>query len=281
MDYLKRYEAGEHKAWDDLVTLAPEKASSSEFHDECNAVAEAIMVRVRSNLDALRSTLISAGASIGPEGSPLTPEAFKVLTDKFGPLPISFEVFCRTVGSVALTPGKTRAAQKDFVSSLFEGLGIFPKTDYKEPYYGEVTLESDGISLAALTPLRVQLYSAADISAYIEGCETSHECEDGEPFDFPFCADFFGGTPYAVELPPPTPEDQVDPIVQGYRYSLTFVNYLRHHFKWGGFPGLDVCEQKDDDIDLNLRAGFKNVKGDWRAAYQRLLSKLRKDLIEF
>ncbi len=275
MDYLKRYEAGEHKVWDELVSLAPEQLTSSDFHDECNAVAEAIMVRVRSNLDTLRSTMISAGATIEPEGSPLTAEAFQVLTDKFGPLPISFEVFCRTIGSIALTPAKTKAAQKNFVTSLFEGVGIFPKAEY------DVTLESDGISLAALTPLRVQLFSAADIGAYIEEYETSDECEDGEPFDLPFCADFFGGTPYAVELPPPTPEDKIDPVVQGYRYSLSFVNYLRHHFKWGGFPGLDVCEQKDDDIDLNLRVGFKNVKGDWRSAYQRLLLKLRKDLVEF
>lgn len=281
MDYLKRYQIGEYKAWDELVSLAPEKLNSSEFHEECNAVAEAIMDRVRGNLDALRSTLISAGASIAPVGPPLTPEAFQVLTDRFGPLPISFAVFCRTIGAVALTPARTRAAQKNFAIGLFEGLGIFPKTDYKETCYGEVTLESDGISLSALTPLRVQLFSATDISLHIEEFETSYECEAGEPLDFPFCADFFGGTPYAIELPPPTPEDKVDPIVQGYRYSLSFVNYLRHYFKWGGFPGLDVCEQRDDDIDLNLRSGFKNVKGDWRPAYQRLLLKLRKNLIEF
>ena len=281
MDYLKRYQAGEYKAWDELVSLAPEKLSSLEFREECNAVAEAIMDRVRNNLDAIRLTLISTGASIAPEGPPLTPEAFQILTERFGPLPISFAVFCRTIGAVALTPANTRAAQKTFAIGLFESLGIFPKTDYQEPYYGEVTLESEGISLAALTPLRVQLFSAADLIADIEAYETSFECEDGEPFDLPFCADFFGGMPCSVELPPATPEDQVDPIVQGYRYSLSFVNYLRHHFRWGGFPGLDVCEQNDDDIDLNLRAGFKNVKGDWRAAYQRTLSKLRKDLVEF
>lgn len=287
MDYLKRYQNGEHKVWDELVTLAPEKVSSSDFHGECNAVAEAIMVRVRSNIDALRSTLISAGASIGAEGTVWTPEALQLLTDKFGPLPISFEVFCRRIGSVALTPSKTRIAEKSFVIGLFEGLGIFPKTEYQKPYYGEVTLEADGISLITLDPLRVEVFSATDLKLYLDEYETSYECEDGDPFDLPLCADFLhkqdisGGTPYAVELPPPTPEDKIDPIVQGYRYSLSFVNYLRHYFKWGGFPGLDVCELKDDDIDLNLRAGFKNVKGDWRAAYQRLLSKLRKDIVEF
>ncbi len=150
MDYLKRYQNGEHKAWDELVSLAPDKVGSSEFHGECNAVAEAIMDRVRSNVDAVRSTLISAGASIGPEGCPLTPEAFQVLTDKFGALPISFEVFYRKIGSIALTPAKTRPAQKNFAFSLFEGLGIFPKTEDQEPHYGNVTLESDGISLPAL-----------------------------------------------------------------------------------------------------------------------------------
>lgn len=279
MIYLERYKSGDFKAWDELVSRAPENVNSSEFLDECNAVAEAIMVRVSSNLHTLRTTLTSAGASIAPECPPLTQEAFQVLTDRFGPLPISFAVFCRTIGAIALTPAKTRAAQKNFAIDLFEGLGIFPKTGYQEPYYGEVTLESEGISLAALTPFRVQLFSAADVRAYIEGYETN--CESEEPFDFPFCADFFGGVPCAVELPPPTPEDQIDPIVQGYRYSLTFVNYLRHYFKWGGFPGLDACEKNDADIELNLRAGFKNVKGDWRAAYQRLLSKLCKDLIEF
>lgn len=287
MDYLKRYQHGDYKAWDDLVNLAPEKLSSSEYHDECNKVAEAIMVRVRENLDALRSTLISSGASIGPQGSPWKPETLQILSDRFGPLPISLDVFYRKIGSIALTPSKTRIAEKSFVIGVFESLGLSPKTEYRKPYYGEVTLETDRVSLIALDPLKLEVYSTTDLEFCLDEYETSYECEDGDPFDFPLCPDFLhkqdfsGGTPYAVELPPPTPEDRIDPILQGYRYSLSFVNYLRHCFEWGGFPGLDFCEQKDDEIEINWRAGFKNVKGDWRSAYQRLLLKLRKNLIEF
>jgi hypothetical protein len=66
------------------------------------------------------------------------------------------------------------------------------------------------------------------------------------------------------------------------RNKLSFVNYLRYGFKWGGFPGLDVCEvENDKDIDLNWRMGFENVKGPWRPAYRRVLAELRKGVVEF
>jgi hypothetical protein len=287
MDYLKRYQNGEFKAWDELVSMVAENPSSAELFEECIAVAEVLMARANTNVDTIRSTLISAGASIEPKGSPCPTETLQLLTSRFGPLPISLDVFYRKIGAVSLTPSKTRSVEKSFVFSLFEVLGRSPKTEYRKPYYGEVTLETDGVSLMSLDPLKIEVFTATDLGLYINEYEASHECEAGNTFDLPLCPDFLhkqdisGGTPYAIELPSPTPEDNVDPIVQGYRYSLSFVNYLRHCFQWGGFPGLDVCERKDDEIGINWRIGFENVKGDWRAAYRRVLSQLRKDLIEF
>lgn len=49
----------------------------------------------------------------------------------------------------------------------------------------------------------------------------------------------------------------------------------------GGFPGLDILELKDDEIDLNWRIGYEDVEGPWHPAYQRLLQSLREGLVEF
>lgn len=258
MDYLTRYQNGEYKVWDELVNLAPQKLSSSDLYEECIAVAEAIMARVNANTNTLRQILISAGARIAKEGTPLNPQDYKYLTDKFGPLPLALDVFYRTLGSLDLTPAR----------------------DYN---YGEVSLEEDGIWLIALDPLQVE--SATNFEFLVE--EYIEQDEDDEPFELSFCPDFLhkqdisGGMPYSIQLPPATPQDALDPPVLWERHELTFVNYLRYCFRWGGFPGLDILELKDDEIDLNWKIGYEDVEGPWRPAYQRLLLKLRKDLVEF
>jgi len=259
LDYLKRYEAGEHNAWDELVGLAPDVLSKPEFHAQAIAVAEALMARVRSNVDILRNTLIAAGASVGERGTRLTANDLEFLTDRFGPLPLILDVFYQTIGSIILTP----------------------KDDYD---YGGVTLEDvDGVSLIALDPLEIE--PASEFKWLLDEYE---ETPDDGPFELYLCPDFLhkqnisGGMPYSVQLPSATPQDALDPKVLWERHELSFVNYLRHCFKWGGFPGLDVCEVDDDkDIDRNWRIGFEHVRGPWRSAFRRLLLELRKDLLEF
>ena len=47
-------------------------------------------------------------------------------------------------------------------------------------------------------------------------------------------ADIGGGSPYSVFLP----EHHADPLFFGDDFSQRFTDYLRHSFRWGGFPGL-------------------------------------------
>lgn len=258
MDYLKRYQNGIFSAWDELVQQAPQFSNSPDYNEQAIALAEEIMVRVNSNLEHLRATLINSGASIGPKGVPSSANDFQFLTKEFGPLPLAIEIFYEKVGSINLTP----------------------KSDYS---YGKVNLEKiDGVSLLALDPL--QVFSATDLRWSIDEYKNGDKVDSFQLYlcpDFLHKQDISGGLPYSIELPPKTPEAIIDPVVQGERHSLTFINYLRYCFKWAGFPGLDVCEQKDEEININWRLGYKKVKGNWRSAYQRLLLELRKGLVEF
>ena len=259
MNYLQRYEAGEYRVWDELVESASEMSSNPELKAQTVAVAEALMTRVRTNVNTLRNTLITAGASLAEPGKPLEPTEFAFLTERFGPLPLALDVFYRTIGSISFAPAE----------------------DYD---YGTVTLEqTDGVSLIALDPLIVEPASIFDFLV-----EEFDDNDADEPFELYLCADFLhkqnisGGMPYSIQLPPNSPQDTVDPSVLWERNDLSFVSYLRYCFKWGGFPGLDVCESDDDSaIDLNWRIGFEEVRGPWRPAYQRLVGALREDLIEF
>ncbi len=54
MNYLQRYEAGEYRVWDELVESASEMSSNPELKAQTVAVAEALMTRVRTNVNALR-----------------------------------------------------------------------------------------------------------------------------------------------------------------------------------------------------------------------------------
>ncbi len=262
LSYLKRYESGEYGAWDELVSLAPQVLTDSDLRTETEAVAEALMWRVRKNAAVLRETLIASGALIADETAPLTADDLKFLTEKFGPLPLSLDVFYRTTGSIKLTP----------------------KADYN--YGDDVTLErADGVSLIALDPLQVE--SASELTWLVEECSDDPDY----PFDyfnFYLSPDYLhkqnisGGMSYSVQLPPPTAQEALDPMVRFERNELSFVNYLRYCFSWGGFPGLDVCEHADDnDIPLNWQIGFYAVERPWRPACQRLRDSLIKGLVDF
>ncbi|CAN5685476.1 hypothetical protein BH10CYA1_BH10CYA1_03560 [soil metagenome] len=116
----------------------------------------------------------------------------------------------------------------------------------------------------------------------------TEEQEEENPFGLDLCPDFLhkadisGGSPYTVYIPATTPKNKLDPLVNFDDMSaMPFIQYLRHCFKWGGFPGLAVMELEDSEIDLNRRMPFKNTKGTWREAAQNLLVELRRDVIPF
>jgi len=264
IDFLARYERGEYAVWDELCTHAAAIAQHRDLALEAAAVAEALMRRVRDNADAVRSVLRGAGAMIADEEEPASDEDLERLIGIVGALPISLDAFWRICGSISFVPGG--ASRYD---------------------YGGCTLEAEGISLLALDPLEV---CGPDVGWIIGDYETrvaeSHpEIVGGLWLDF--APDFLhkqnisGGPAYSVELPPRTLRGAVDPDVMFEPHRTTFVGYLREAFKWGGFPLLAVAELPPAEVGLNERAAFKNVKGPWGPAAERLRAKLCRDLIAF
>jgi hypothetical protein len=261
--FLKRYEAGEYTAWNEILNHAPAVIANPELYAEAKEVASAIMQRVKSNASTLRNTLVKAGLSLAPiQSGPLNDADLSMFTKRFGPLPLSMDVFYKTIGSITLT-----ADNYD---------------------YGSNGLESnDNIEMLILDPLIIEPANIFDWLLDEYDAESTAEEEEDNPFGLYLCADYLhkadisGGVPHTVYIPASSPENKLDPIVNSDYEAMPFIEYLRFYFKWGGFPGLSIMELDDDEIDLSRKMPFKHVKGDWRLAAQRLLQTLRNGLIEF
>lgn len=266
-DWIARYRAGEHAVWREVSRHADAVAQHSDLRAEALALATEIMQRVRANRDAVRATLIASGAQLGPEAPPATDADLARLIAITGPLPIAIEAFYRTVGSILLVPG-----------------GAAPD----RYHYGPSTLEADGISLIALDPLESSPVTDLDhqLDDYTHRCAESHPDVVG-PFraeiapDFLHKQDISGGGPLAFDLPPADPVEAIDPWLLHDHFDTRFVPYLRHAFKFGGFPLLQVASWPRDKISLNFRIAFENVSGGWAAAADTLLARLRADLVDF
>jgi hypothetical protein len=66
--------------------------------------------------------------------------------------------------------------------------------------------------------------------------------EEVGPFCIPIAPDFYhknnvsGGAPYQIEMPCAA----ADALLLYEWHNVTFVEYLRECFRWGGFPGFDI-----------------------------------------
>ncbi len=261
-NYLRRYEAGDYAVWNEILESAQSVVASPEHFAEATAVAKAIMSRVSQNIITVRKTLTKAGAELTPTGEPLTDKDLSIFTNRFGPMPLSLDVFYKTIGSASLAP-----------------------IEYD---YGPNKLEDrDGIEILVLDPFVIEPANIFGWALDEYDAEFTEDEEEENPFGLLLCADYLhkadisGGEPYKIYLPASTPEDKLDPTVETDEYSMPFVEYLRYCFKWGGFPGLAVLEQNDEEIDLNRQMPFASVDGNWREAAERLLEELRTGLIPF
>ncbi|HUJ58598.1 MAG TPA: HEAT repeat domain-containing protein, partial [Kofleriaceae bacterium] len=265
-DFLARYLAGERGAWNELIEHALAVVQHAELRAEAHAVAREIMKRVRHNAEAVRATLCEAGARVAPIGTPADDGELARLEAELGaPAPIALDAFWRVAGAIALVPdGDDRHD------------------------YGPCALERDGIALIALDPLVVAgARHALEAAARQQRDIAASHREIVGPLWLDFAPDYLhkqnisGGAPYAIELPAPQPADAVDPRVTYYRHRLRFVDYLRHAFHWAGFPILEVAHRPVDRIAANDRIAFERVSGEWGAAADRLLARLRANLVDF
>jgi hypothetical protein len=103
-------------------------------------------------------------------------------------------------------------------------------------------------------PLVVE-FSEISVDAY----EEWQDYEEGEPFVVDVAPDIFhksnisGGDPYWIELPKAAADATLLNTEWG---EFTFVQYLRLSFEWGGFPGLQDYEKRDEDLLASFKQGL-------------------------
>lgn len=228
--FLERYRSGEfEQVWDELRHLGHRVRTPPLFAD-AQGVARETMRRARANIERLIPRLEDLGFRFAyePDSAKRVPawwgdsepvyEPPRTHADRFlnvaeltvGPLPLSLRAWWEVVGSV------------NFIGMHAD----WPDIDVTDPI--------------VVGPVEM-----------LEGIAEKHrewlkEVEEENLSDCPFGVDIApdnyhkancsGGSPYSVEFPCVN----ADGLFDG--GPMTFVQYLRNAFRWGGFPGFAGVE---------------------------------------
>ncbi len=228
-----RYQKGYYQeVYDELLTIQ-ERIYEPQIYEEALRITKEIMRRVRDNIELLIPRLRDIGYHFGegfsesPEEeayweqaapiyrapTPETPEHVAELEQLAGTLPLTLKCCYEVVGSV------------NFV-------GTFPISENQKD---RIAYGSD------LDPLFI--YSVEMVLTMGEGYWHDVNKVSIAP-DRYFKFGYGGGGPYAVQTPCRT----FDASLKGYEdLEITFVNYLRQCFRWGGFPGLESDNRLSHD----------------------------------
>jgi len=243
LNFLARYEAGEYEAvWRELSALGP--LEDGPLRREAEAVAEATMYRVRSNVDLVTEQLAEAGYPFDSFAPPWTPptedveqDIRKIETASGGPVPISLRAFWKIVGEVhwkhSEEPFENRPWGQDFPLEEADPLCI----------------SSAGNSFWS-------------VEEWLTGPEKQHPEVKG-PLLLELAADYLhkanisGGAPYAIELP----NRCMDGMFEREEHDLLFIDYLRLCFHHGGFSRIG-------EMKMSERA-------------RQFIDRLRRDLVPF
>lgn len=234
---FERYLAGEHEqVWYDLVSLGDAVRTDAHAADAL-AVAYETMHRVEQNIRTLVSRLEHLGYSFAtpaPSSSffglskpaahrPWIPPAegtwdciLKLETMVGGPLPLSLRAFYDVVGEVNL---------------LGWHPGMAPDDNDPPP-----------------DPLVVS--GVEDALASIDAWEGEGRIIALAP-DALHKAGLSGGDPYFIAVPAPV----ADALLEGEPHELSFVEYLRLAFRFGGFPGWEGRQNFPGEMEV-LREGL-------------------------
>lgn len=224
-DLLQRYLNGEHtNVWRELRT---HQVLGGALLAEANAVAEATMTRVANAANVLAQRLQERGwASVnGAMRESFSAEGAATLQEierRTGmPVPPSVRAFWKIVGGI------------DFVWDH----------NLEPPDLGvELAMEE-------MDPLAVG--SAKSCTYLFEEWDDTHTGVHPElldPYYVALAADglhkanISGGAPYGIELP----FHGADPVFMNEGNQLAFVDYLRLSVRWGGFPGLQRHQHRED-----------------------------------
>lgn len=243
MNYLERYKNGEYEqVWAELLALGG-TIREEPLYSEALAVAHETMTRVRNNVELLFQRLKDLNyqflypemAYIAPQ--PETINLIQKLEGQGGILPISVRVFFEEVGSVYFLGAHPKLSERIDIK-------------IEQPY--EMHVYSDPIAITPPDSDELESYEI-DVSFDTENID-----EDGQiitPYSLEIAPDevhkagYSGGGPYEIYFP----DLAIDAPLQNWSKKVTFVEYLRICFQWGGFPGLawieEVAKNKNDLIE--------------------------------
>jgi len=256
-DLLARYDRGEHGVWDELVADADAVMSSEDRRAEAEAVARALMKRVRSASHAVRAVLVEAGALVGPEEPPASQATLARLEERFGPLPIALRALFVECGSLTLLPPSAYGTFEEYGPNTFDtSTGLL--FQYRDPVH------VDG-------PEAFLADNLGELEDYVIFTADLHEKANGG-----------GGNGYKLPFPFEDAKARLDPDLDGgIPHDGTFVAYLRHAFRWGGFPGLHFRTVFEDGTHYLLPRDLERIKGEPRAVIEDAVAKLRRNVEPF
>ncbi|MEV0383422.1 hypothetical protein [Nonomuraea sp. NPDC050643] len=236
--WTSRYRSGEHIAvWNDLRAFGA-TGVPDHLRDDAEEVARETMHRVSANLDLLVDHLSSAKYAFAHPAEIRHPpsaddlEALAKSETVTGPLPLAVRTCLEIAGSVDLCG---------------DGDPLLPHVRYHTPPLPSGDLYPDPLVLHPGQMLWNQLNSSVgDLSL---GCACTDPEEDEQcgfharGFAFSIAPDEaakanFSGGSHDIHLPTANPDPQLTGVAV--TASISFVEYLRLSFSWGGFPGYSV-----------------------------------------
>jgi hypothetical protein len=225
--FLERYMAGEYEAvWAELVSLGP-AVRNPQYLPEAQAVARETMRRARHNVELIIQRLDGMGFKFW-DTKPSRGKPVDHLKDKdvFMPprrdekkeldrwerdglvLPMSLRVWMEEAGRVDLTGSHPQLCflehQDGFPGIYADPLMVIPNADSLDDMLG-LGGESEN-----------DLFISFD--DWAKSAVGTNQQLDSD---------------YSMEVP----NLAADGLLKGYRQEITFVEYLRLSFRWGGFPG--------------------------------------------
>ena len=237
---LARYQNGECEAvWRDLVALGAD-VRQAPYQDAARAVAEETMRRVRHNVELLVTRLKQMGYRFFDPKQvhrPMNSKETKLLerAERKGLwLPLSARAWLQVVGQVDLN-------------------GSHPTLCFMDTTDGHPGIYADPLQVW-FWQLEEALYTWTQTdkeSREPQECIVSMTASDkaGRQLDY----EAEGGYQFTI------PNGAADALLEGEPHNLTFVEYLRLSFQWGGLPGWEKYENRPEKELSLLKEGLLRI----------------------
>jgi hypothetical protein len=232
---------GEQEAvWAELIALG-KRVREEPILSQAEAVARETMQHARRNVETLTNRLRLMGYQFAdPARAYLPPKPGSDLLlagieQAAGILPLSLRAWYEVVGEVS------------FMGS-YPGLASFADSMH-------------GMTTPQLLTDPLVVFPIEGVLEEFRRQVQDYEREPNEPFYFPVAPDEYhkanlgGESAYEIAIPNPG----ADAYLENSPGGLTFIDYLRKSFHWGGFPGLAVQPNPPTALLAQLTEGLELI----------------------